>query len=94
MDTGGQIRNAVLDRYFESTGQRWIIDYKTAIPVTTGKTADPEQFLQEQFLQEQKDRYRPQLDRYRELVERLFADDPKPIHIALYFTGLGELHEL
>ena len=89
----------MLDRYFESAGQRWIIDYKTAMPATTGTTANPEQFLQyqflqEQFLQEQKDRYRPQLDRYRDLVERLFADDPKPIRIALYFTGLGELHEL
>jgi ATP-dependent exoDNAse (exonuclease V) beta subunit len=94
VDAGGQIRNAVLDRYFESTGQRWIIDYKTAMPATADKTGDPEQFLQEQFLQEQKDRYRPQLERYRELVERLFADDPKPIRIALYFTGLGELHEL
>jgi ATP-dependent exoDNAse (exonuclease V) beta subunit len=89
VDAGGQIRNAVLDRYFESAGQRWIIDYKTAMPATTGTTADPEQFLQEQ-----KDRYRPQLDRYSDLVERLFADDPKPIRIALYFTGLGELHEL
>ena len=99
VDAGGQIHNAVLDRYFESAGQRWIIDYKTAMPATTGTTADPEQFLQyqflqEQFLQEQKDRYRPQLDRYRDLVERLFADDPKPIRIALYFTGLGELQEL
>ena len=50
--------------------------------------------MQEQFLQEQKDRYRPQLLRYRALIDRLFADNPKPVRIALYFTGLGELHEL
>jgi len=45
-------------------------------------------------LQEQKDRYRPQLARYKSLVERLFTEEPLPIRTALFFTGLGELHEL
>ena len=85
VDASGQLQNAVLDRYFESDNQRWIVDYKTAMPANVA---------QEQFLQEQKDRYRPQLGRYRALIERLYADNPKPVHIALYFTGLGELHEL
>ena len=88
-DDTGRVHNAVLDRYFESDGQRWIIDYKTAIPAATNEGS-----VQEQFLQEQKDRYRLQLKRYQALVEQLFIDDPKPIRIALYFTGFGELHEL
>ena len=94
VDDTGRVHNAVLDRYFESDAQRWIIDYKTAMPAATDQSSAAEQFLQEQFLQEQKDRYQFQLKRYHTLVERLFIDDPKPIRTALYFTGLGELHEL
>ena len=95
VDASGQLQNAVLDRFFESAEQRWIVDYKTAMPASAPQEQSfQEQFLQEQFLQEQRDRYRPQLLRYRALIDRLFADNPKPVHIALYFTGLGELHEL
>ena len=95
VDASGQLQNAVLDRFFESPEQRWIVDYKTAMPASVPQEQSlHEQFLQEQFLQEQKDRYRPQLLRYRALIDRLFADNPKPVRIALYFTGLGELHEL
>ncbi len=92
LDSQGQVRSAIIDRYFVVGQERWIIDYKTATPNT--EDTSQEQFLQEQFLQEQKERYRPQLERYKQLVAKLFSDDPLPIRTALYFTGLGELHEL
>lgn len=82
----GQARNAVIDRYFVVDQQRWIIDYKTATP-------NHESPSKEQFLQEQRERYGSQLERYRQLVTQLYFDDPLPIRTALYFTGLGELHE-
>ena len=86
LDHQGQARNAIIDRYFVADQQRWIIDYKTATP-------NHESQSKEQFLQEQRERYRPQLERYRQLVTQLHFDDPLPIRTALYFTGLGELHE-
>ena len=61
LDHQGQARNAIIDRYFVADQQRWIIDYKTATP-------NHESQSKEQFLQEQRERYRPQLERYRQLV--------------------------
>jgi hypothetical protein len=45
-------------------------------------------------LQEQRERYKPQLDRYKNLIGKLFADEPLPIRTALYFTGLDHLLEI
>ena len=47
LDSQGQVRNAIIDRYFVVGQERWIIDYKTATPNT-------ESTSQEQFLQEHK----------------------------------------
>ena len=94
LDAQGHVRNAVIDRYFVADQQRWIIDYKTAVPHYDNNQPAQEQFLQEQFLQEQRERYKPQLDRYKNLIGKLFADEPLPIRTALYFTGLDHLLEI
>lgn len=88
-DYNGQVHNVVLDRYFVTNQQRWIIDYKTALP---DRQITP--MTRQTFLHDQTERYRPQLSRYRHLVAELFANDPLPIRTALFFTGLAELHEL
>ena len=88
-DQNGQVHNVVLDRYFVTNQQRWIIDYKTALP---DRQSTP--MTRQAFLQNQAERYRPQLDRYRHLVAELCADDPLPIRTALFFTGIAELYEL
>lgn len=71
-----------IDRTFvDAAGTRWIIDYKSAQP-RADQTLD-------EFLQEQADRYRPQLAVYARLLRAL---DARPQRCALYFTALPCLH--
>ena len=81
----GYRKSFVVDRTFVDTdGTRWIIDYKTATPAAGQALAD--------FLAAEAQRYRNQLDNYRQL---LAVQAPTPsCRIALYFTALGLLHEL
>ncbi len=73
----------VIDRTFiDAGGTRWIIDYKSAIPAKSQSTAA--------FVQEQSDRYSPQLCDYA----ALFADRKEPLKLALLFTALPLLHVL
>ncbi|HXP64024.1 MAG TPA: hypothetical protein VN815_01005, partial [Steroidobacteraceae bacterium] len=65
---------AVFDRSFiDDTGVRWVIDYKTSQHLG-GKL--------ETFLDQEVERYRPQLERYGRLARRL---GPEPVHLGLYF---------
>jgi hypothetical protein len=81
-DFGGQIVNAIVDRSFvDSQGVRWIIDFKTS----AHEGAEPEAFLDNELT-----RYRPQLERYAELLARL---GPEPIRLGLYFPLLGGWRE-
>lgn len=75
----------VIDRTFvdAESGERWIIDYKTATPLPAETLAD--------FCLRQARQYQQQLTDYRDAIARL---GPQPIRCALYFTGLGHLHEL
>jgi ATP-dependent exoDNAse (exonuclease V) beta subunit len=75
----------VIDRTFvdDDTGERWIVDYKTSRPAA-GET-------QEEFLRRESSKYRGQLQAYREAMA---ACGPEPVRCALYFTGLGVLHEI
>jgi len=71
-----------IDRTFvDSTGTRWIIDYKSAQP-RAGQAL-------EEFLTEQTERYRPQLANYARLLQAL---DARQSRCALYFTALPHLH--
>jgi ATP-dependent exoDNAse (exonuclease V) beta subunit len=71
-----------IDRTFvDGTGTRWIIDYKSAQP-RAGQAL-------EEFLQEQTERYRPQLANYARLLQAL---DARQSRCALYFTALPHLH--
>lgn len=76
---GGLICEAVIDRTFvDEDGVRWIIDYKTSSHEGAGV---------ENFLEQEKERYREQLERYARLMAQ-FED--RPIRLGLYFPLLGE----
>jgi ATP-dependent exoDNAse (exonuclease V) beta subunit len=79
---GGKLYETVIDRTFvDEDGVRWIIDYKTS----AHEGGDLETFLDNE-----KERYQEQLERYaRLLVQR----DDRPIRLALYFPLLGGWRE-
>jgi ATP-dependent helicase/nuclease subunit A len=70
---GDRILHRKLDRTFVADGVRWIIDYKTGAHEGSGVEA---------FLDNERERYRAQLETYAELVSRL---DPRPVRLGLYF---------
>jgi ATP-dependent exoDNAse (exonuclease V) beta subunit len=79
----GRVVNIVIDRLLvEPDGERWVVDYKTGSH-EGGQLAA--------FLAAEELRYRPQLQRYAELVR---ADSPGPVRAALYFPLLGEFREV
>jgi ATP-dependent exoDNAse (exonuclease V) beta subunit len=81
---GRQLRRSIIDRTFiDDHGARWIVDYKTAEP-SDGQS-------QEEFIAEQVERYRPQLENYRRLF---FERGERQIRCALYFPLLQKLAEL
>jgi ATP-dependent exoDNAse (exonuclease V) beta subunit len=70
----GEVVRAVFDRSFvDEHGVRWVIDYKTSQHVGGGL---------EEFLEREVERYRPQLQRYAMLAQRL---GPEPVRVGLYF---------
>jgi len=72
-----QVVNIIVDRTFiDERGVRWIIDYKTGLH--EGADLDG-------FLDNERERYRDQLERYATLLARL---DSRPIRLALYFPLL------
>jgi ATP-dependent exoDNAse (exonuclease V) beta subunit len=81
--SGGRLRNVKIDRSFvDEAGTRWVIDYKTS----AHEGGDLEGFLAQET-----ERYRPQLEAYRELARAL---GPQPVRAALYFPLLGAFREV
>jgi hypothetical protein len=69
--------SVILDRTFvDERGVRWIVDFKTGAH---------EGGSLEFFLDEEVERYRPQLERYASLMWRL---DDRPLRVGLYFPLL------
>lgn len=72
----GRLRNARIDRSFvDAEGTRWIIDYKTG----SHEGGDLDAFVDSEIA-----RYRGQLEAYA----RLFADEGRPLRLALYLPLL------
>ncbi len=70
----GEVVRLVFDRSFvDEQGVRWVIDYKTSRHIGGGL---------EEFLDREVERYRPQLQRYAQLAQRL---GPQPVRLGLYF---------
>ena len=73
----GRLVHVVLDRCFvDEQGVGWIIDYKSSAH-EGGDLA--------QFLDNEQQRYKPQLERYAVLMR---ARDPRPWRLGLYFPLL------
>lgn len=78
----GELVNVVLDRTFaDADGTRWIIDFKTG----THRGADVATFIDNEKL-----RYAPQLERYARIMCKL---DPRRIRLGLYFPLLNAWRE-
>jgi ATP-dependent exoDNAse (exonuclease V) beta subunit len=79
----GELVNGRLDRTFvDRRGTRWIVDYKTSAHEGAGL---------EGFLNNECERYRPQLERYRQLFAGL---EDRPIQAGLYFPLLQRWCEI
>jgi len=72
----GVVRRCVIDRTFVEDGIRWVIDYKTGSLEGGGV---------EQFLDNEVERYRGQMERYRRLFEEM---EGRPVRLGLYFPLL------
>jgi len=76
------IVSVVIDRTFvDRDGVRWIVDFKTSTHEGAGLDA---------FLDSEQGRYRPQLERYWQLVRRLGSE---PVRLGLYFPLLSGWRE-
>jgi ATP-dependent exoDNAse (exonuclease V) beta subunit len=74
--------NIILDRTFvDRNGVRWIIDYKTGVHEGAGI---------ERFLDNERERYRDQLERYAAMLSR---QEPRPIRLGLYYPLIGGWRE-
>jgi ATP-dependent helicase/nuclease subunit A len=79
---GPDVVSVVIDRTFvDPDGVRWVIDYKTSMHEGAGLDA---------FLDNERERYRPQLERYATLLGAL---EPGPIRLGLYFPLLSAWRE-
>lgn len=78
----GAFANHAVDRCFVADGMRWIVDYKTA--------GLGESHPDVAALRTHAERYRPQLERYA----RLFADEGRPVRLAVFYVAYGELVEI
>jgi ATP-dependent helicase/nuclease subunit A len=79
---GRDVVSIVVDRTFvDDAGVRWIVDYKTSAHEGAGLDA---------FLDNERERYRPQLARYASLLSAL---GPEPVRLGLYFPLLSAWRE-
>ena len=72
----GRFRRYIVDRTFVDDGRRWIIDYKTSAHAGGDL---------EGFLDNERERYRDQLEGYASLIRTM---DSRPITLGLYFPLL------
>ena len=77
-----EVQRVVLDRSFIDAGVRWVIDYKTSQHEGGGV---------QDFLDREVERYRPQLQRYGRLVQKL---GPEPVRLGLYFPLMQAWREI
>lgn len=78
----GRWINAVIDRAFLDNGWLWIIDYKTA-------GSDIESQNAAAFIEQEKDKYRPQMQQYMILMEQMYPQTP--VRSGLYFPAFDQL---
>lgn len=79
---GSDVVRVVIDRSFvDAAGVRWIVDYKTSRHEGAGL---------DDFLDSERERYQPQLERYASLMRNC---GPEPVRVGLYFPLLSAWRE-
>ncbi|MCH1554534.1 MAG: PD-(D/E)XK nuclease family protein, partial [Luminiphilus sp.] len=83
-------RQIIIDRTFidASSGVRWVIDYKTSSPAIDQDN--------DAFLEDQAERYRAQLQQYRNAIRSwdLQLGQPRDVKAALLFSRTAQLYEV
>ena len=79
----GKVVHTVIDRTFVEDGVRWVIDYKTGTH---------EGGALSEFLENERQRYAPQLERYSSVLRA--AGEKRAIKKGLYYPALSEWVEL
>ena len=81
----GEVKNYVIDRTFldDEEGVRWVIDYKTSVPMAGEPLAD--------FEARESDAYREQLEKYVALISEMKWQVDAPVKAALYFPAIQHL---
>jgi ATP-dependent exoDNAse (exonuclease V) beta subunit len=64
----------------------WLLDYKTSRPENKKDWED--------FMRQEAEKYRPQLQAYREMAARARGLAPEAIRLALFFTASRKVVEL
>jgi ATP-dependent exoDNAse (exonuclease V) beta subunit len=80
------IRRGRLDLLAFDGKDWWLVDFKSSRPPVGGDWED--------FLTQEKEKYRPQLLAYREMVAKAKGVSPDAIRLALYFTACQHVVEL
>jgi ATP-dependent exoDNAse (exonuclease V) beta subunit len=76
----GSLRRGVLDRLVFDGREWWLVDYKTSRP--------PEGQDWEEFLAQEREKYRPQLLAYRDLAAKAKGiSPPESLRLIIYFTA-------
>ena len=81
----GEPRDIIIDRTFvdAGSGDRWVVDYKSSAPEAG--------IAEEIFFREEGERYREQLQLYRDAVAQM---GPEPVRCGLYFTSIKRFYHL
>ena len=82
----GVVRRGKLDRLAFDGEHWWLLDFKTSRP-QKGETW-------EDFIARETEKYRPQLEAYREMAARAKGLAPETLRVALYFTTIRKAVEL
>ncbi len=73
----GRAKHVIIDRTFtDAGGVRWVIDYKTG---------EHRGGALEKFLDNEQERYAPQLEAYAKLIAHMPGNERRPVRLGLYF---------
>ena len=82
----GVVRRGKLDRLAFDGEHWWLLDFKTSRPSEGGKW--------DAFMAQETEKYRPQLEAYREMAARAQGLAPETLRVALYFTAIRKVVEM
>ena len=76
------IRSGIIDLAVFNGSNWWIVDFKTSRPIKDESLGE--------FISREEERYRPQLEAYRSMIEKVESVSKSKIHIGIYLTALKQ----